>query len=319
MKLGIAVPHYGPALSDAAGLRHFAREAERLGYGTLWCGDRLFLPTELRGDYPGGDYSLYAARSHRFADPLAVVAALASVTSTVRFNFSTLNAPQHHPVILARTLTTLDLLSDGRLDAGFGLGWMRDEYDTLGLPWSQRGARLDDLLSFLRAWWTTDPVEHEGLGWSFPPSRVGLRPLQPGGPPVYLAGTATTALTRVGRRAAGWLTFDTIPPEVRNAMWTTVRRSAEAAGRDPQGLRQAVRVNAEPGEPVQHLAERLTRLREDGVDEALVDFFFCYDSLDEILDSAGHLAGLHRQPVGGEVTGRRPAVDHGLTGAILNP
>jgi probable F420-dependent oxidoreductase len=290
MKLGIAVPHYGPALSDAGALRRFAIEAERLRYDTLWCGDRLFLPGELHGDYPGEDYPAYADRTHRFADPLVVVGALTSVTSNVRFNFSTLNAPLHHPVILARTLTTLDLLSDGRLDAGFGLGWMRDEYDTLGVPWSQRGARLDDLLGFLHAWWTADPVEYEGLGWSFPSSRAGLRPVQPGGPPVYLAGTTTTALTRVGRRASGWLTFDSLPAEVRNAMWATVRRSAEEAGRDPGQLSQAVRVNAEPGESLEHLAGRLTVLAQDGVDEALVDFIFRYDSLQEVLDAAGHLA-----------------------------
>jgi alkanesulfonate monooxygenase SsuD/methylene tetrahydromethanopterin reductase-like flavin-dependent oxidoreductase (luciferase family) len=168
MRLGIAVPHYGPALDDAAGLRRFAVETERLAYDTLWFSDRLFLPADLQGEYPGPNYADYAERSHRFADPLAVVAALTSVTGTIRFNFSTFNAPQHHPVILARTLTTLDMLSDGRLDAGFGLGWMRDEYDILGLPWSQRGARLDDLLSFLHTWWTSDQVEHEGLGWSFP-------------------------------------------------------------------------------------------------------------------------------------------------------
>jgi probable F420-dependent oxidoreductase len=292
MRLGIAVPHYGPALIDAAGLRRFAVEAEGLGYDTLWFGDRLFLPTELRGEYPGGDYSVYAERSHRFADPLAVVAMLTAVTDTVRFNFSTFNAPQHHPVILARTLTTLDVLSDGRLGAGFGLGWMRDEYDTLGLSWSQRGARLDDLLTFLQAWWTTDPVEHEGPGWTFPRSRVGLRPVQPGGPPVELAGTTGAALARVGRRATGWLTFDAIPPEARNAMWATVRRTAEEAGRDPARLRQVVRVNAEPGETVEHVAGRLTELADDGVDEALVDFFFRYDALDQFLEAAHRIAGL---------------------------
>lgn len=294
MKLGIAVPHYGPALSSAADLRRFAVEAERLGYVTLWCGDRLFLPTDLQGDYPGTDYPVYAERANRFADPLTVVGTLAAVTSTIRFNFSTLNAPLYHPIILARALTTLDFLSDGRLDAGFGLSWMRDEYDTLGLPWSQRGARLDDVLSFLDAWWTTNPVEYEGQGWSFPRSQVGLRPVQDGGPPVYLAGVTGRALERVGRRAAGWLTFDAIPPEGRNAMWDTVCRSAEQTGRDPKQLRQMVRVNGEPGESLEHIAERLARLAEDGVDEALVDFFFTYTSIEEFIEAAGRIAELTR-------------------------
>lgn len=292
MRLGIAVPHYGPALSSATDLRRFAVEAERLGYARLWCGDRLFLPTDLKGDYPGTDYPIYAERGNRFADPLTVVGTLAAVTSTIRFNFSTLNAPLYPPVILARALTTLDFLSDGRLDAGFGLGWMRDEYDTLDLPWSRRGALLDDLLSFLHSWWTTNPVEYEGRGWSFPRSQVGLRPVQPGGPPVYLAGVTERALERVGRRATGWLTFDAIPPEVRSAMWATVCRSAEQAGRDPRQLTQVVRVNGEPDESLEHIAERLARLAADGVDEALVDFFFTYTGIDDFLAAAERIADI---------------------------
>lgn len=293
MKLGIAVPHYGPAMTSAAELRRFAVEAERLGYATLWAADRLHLPTDLKGDYPGVGYDIYAERGNRFADPLTVVGTLAAVTSTVRFNFSTLNAPLYHPVILARALTTLDFLSDGRLDVGFGLGWMRDEYETLNLPWEQRGARLDDVLSFLDAWWTTNPVEYKGLDWSFPRSAVGLRPVRAGGPPIYLAGTSPAALGRVGRRAQGWLTFDLLPTEARNAMWATVRQAAEQAGRDPEQLRQAVRVNGEPGETPEHIAERLARLADDGVDEALVDFFFTHTTMDEFLDAAARVAKLN--------------------------
>jgi alkanesulfonate monooxygenase SsuD/methylene tetrahydromethanopterin reductase-like flavin-dependent oxidoreductase (luciferase family) len=101
------------------------------------------MPRELNTPYPGGDShpEPYLARVSRLADPLAVVASLAAVTSRIRFRFnlSTLNAPLYEPVQPARVLTTLDFLSDGRLGAGFGLGWMREEYDALDVPWSHRG------------------------------------------------------------------------------------------------------------------------------------------------------------------------------------
>ena len=293
MRIGLGLPHYGPALVDASALRRFATRVEELGYDSLWGADRLFMPLELNTPYPGGDGQLesYRERVGRFADPLAVVASLAAVTSRIRFNFSTLNAPLYEPVQLARMLTTLDFLSDGRLGAGFGLGWMREEYDALDVPWSHRGRRLDDLLSFLNAWWTTNPVTFDSplLSLSLPPTQVDLRPIQAGGPPIWLAGASEAALRRVGRRATGWLGFDGLPDAYLTALWTSARRAAEEAGRDPDSLQRAIRINVEPGESIAHIAERLGRVAESGAEEALVDFFLACSTIDELLDAAQSL------------------------------
>jgi alkanesulfonate monooxygenase SsuD/methylene tetrahydromethanopterin reductase-like flavin-dependent oxidoreductase (luciferase family) len=108
IRLGIGLPHYGPALGDANGLRRFSTLIEELGYDSLWGADRLFLPLDLRSPYPGDSSQAerWKGRAVRFADPLAVIASVAAVTSRVRFNFSTLNAPLYEPVHLARMLTT---------------------------------------------------------------------------------------------------------------------------------------------------------------------------------------------------------------------
>lgn len=288
MKLGLGLPQFGPAVSDAAGLTRFAARAEQMGYDSLWTGDRLFLPTELNSPYPGDAAQLreYFRIGARNTDPFVLVAIAAAATSRVRFSFSTLNAPLYEPIQLAQTLTTLDVMSNGRIDAGFGLGWMRDEYDARGLDWSQRGRRLDDMLSFLHTWWTANPVEYESPFISLPPSRVDLRPVQPGGPPVYLAGASTAALERVGRRAAGWLTFDAVPGDALAGMWATVVRAAEEAGRDPATIRKAVRINAEAGETTTHLAGRVNRARDLAADEVIIDFFFAEPTIDRILDAA---------------------------------
>jgi probable F420-dependent oxidoreductase len=286
MKLGISLPQFGPMLTDAASLRRFATRAEELGYGSLWTGDRLFVPLRPKSAYPGDDYSFYLERVGRNADPLTLVATAAAVTSHIRFNFSTLNAPLHEPVQLARSLTTLDFLSDGRLDVGFGLSWVRDEYDALGLQWANRGRRLDDILSFLDAWWTTNPVTFESPTLSLPPARVDLRPVQPGGPPVWLGGASEAALRRVGRRASGWLIFDSLPTEFAASLWEVARRSADAAGRDPDALKRSVRVNVDPGEQVDRITERLDKIAASGADEAVVEFNLALSTVDEALELA---------------------------------
>jgi probable F420-dependent oxidoreductase len=273
-------------LADAASVRRFAMRAEELGYGSLWAGDRLFVPLQPKSAYPGDDYSFYLERVGRNADPLTLVATAAAVTSHVRFNFSTLNAPLHEPVQLARALTTLDFLSDGRLDVGFGLSWVRDEYDALGLEWANRGRRLDDILSFLDAWWTTNPVTFESRTLSLPAAQVDLRPVQPGGPPVWLGGASEAALRRVGRRASGWLAFDTLPTELAASLWEVARRSADAAGRDPDALERSVRVNVEPGEQVDRIIERLDEVAASGADEAVVEFSLALSTVDEALELA---------------------------------
>ncbi|MEW2480092.1 TIGR03619 family F420-dependent LLM class oxidoreductase [Mycobacterium sp. NPDC049093] len=292
MKLGMGLPQYGSAMGSVADLRRFVVNIEEMGYDTLWAADRLFTPLKIHSYPPGGDDEVWAAYLETlgaFGDPFPVLAAAAAVTTGIRFNIGTLNAPLHQPIHLARTLTTLDVLCDGRLDVGFGLGWMRDEYDALGLPWSSRGDRLDDMLSFLHTWWTTNPVEYESSFISLPPSRIDLRPIQSGGPPIFLGGSSLAALTRVGRRAEGWIGFDTIPEEEAQSLWSTARRAAEETGRDPDQLKKLVRVNGVPGESVVQLADRLARTAEQGADEAIVDFAFTYPTIDARLDAAGHL------------------------------
>lgn len=100
MKLGIGLPQFGPMLTDAASIRRFATSAEELGYGSLWVGERHFVPLRPKSAFPGDDYSFYLERIGRNADPLTVVATAAAVTNRVRFNFSILNAPLHEPIAL---------------------------------------------------------------------------------------------------------------------------------------------------------------------------------------------------------------------------
>jgi alkanesulfonate monooxygenase SsuD/methylene tetrahydromethanopterin reductase-like flavin-dependent oxidoreductase (luciferase family) len=128
MRLGFAIPSVGPAVSSAAGLSAFCRGLEDLGYDTLWVGDRLVTPVDMQATYPGKEQP-YPPQMTRYLDPVLLWTVAAAATSRVRLNASTLSTFYYEPVHLARQLTTLEVLSDGRLDVGVGVGWMKDELD----------------------------------------------------------------------------------------------------------------------------------------------------------------------------------------------
>ncbi|MFB4279090.1 TIGR03619 family F420-dependent LLM class oxidoreductase [Nonomuraea sp. MTCD27] len=293
MEIGLAVPQYGRFAALSSVLR-VAREAESMGFHSLWAGDRLLTPLRPSDPYPGGDGSIPEA--HRvFLDPFAVLSVAASVTSSVRLGTSALNACWYPPVVLARSLTTIDHLSGGRLDAGLGLGWSSDEYAAAGVPWKDRARRYDATLDALEAIWTTDPVAFEHELWTIAPSHIEPKPARR--PPLYLAGFSPAALRRIGRRADGWLTA-TLPVPVLTSMWQTVCRTAEEAGRDPGALRMILRSNpivTDRGTPprsgtVAEIAAYLAGAAEAGVHEIILDLQHTATSDQHLLELAGEFA-----------------------------
>jgi probable F420-dependent oxidoreductase len=299
VRFGITLPQFGPVVEPGL-IANFAREAEQSGYQSLWVGDRVLAPLQPSQPYPG-----YTAEKPlpdafgTFLDPLTVLTAAATATGAARLGSSTINATWYHPLLLGRALTTLDQLSQGRVDAGFGLGWMQTEYDALAIPWAGRGARLDETLDVLRAMWTSDPVQHRGKLFDVPPSTLGLRPVQPGGPPVLLGGYGRRALERVGRRAGGWLPSIAPGRGLTVAMldrpWQTIVQAAEAAGRDPGSLRRELRVNLVAGPDMVDAAIGFVReARELGYHGAFADPQFAVGSLAEMVDCAGQLMAAYR-------------------------
>lgn len=290
MRLGLALPQFG-ALCDASRVAEFARTAEELGYRSLWVGDRVLTPVHPSDRYPGSATDQpYPPAFTAALDPLIVLAAAATATSTARLGMSTLNAPWHNALLLGRALTSVDNLSSGRLLVGFGIGWLRDEYRATGVDWSTRGARLDECLDVLAALWTRNPVEHHGRFFAIPAAHVDLRPTRPGGPPVYLGGFTPAAMNRIGRRATGWLPSTGLPADHAAKLWRLATSAAEAAGRDPGALRRELRVNIAAGTTLGDTVEVLAEAADAGVDGAFVDLHYCTRSIDEALDLAGRLS-----------------------------
>jgi probable F420-dependent oxidoreductase len=289
MRLGFGIPVIGPAVTSAVSLSAFCHGLEDLGYDSLWVADRLVTPVAPHTPYPGREQP-FPPEMTRYLDPMLLWTVAATATSRVRLNASTLSTFYYEPPHLARLLTTLDVLSDGRLEVGVGLGWMKDEHDIArSADWHRRGKMLDDLLAFLHAWWTTNPVAWDSEFFSLPPVHADLRPVQPGGPPIWVGGASEAALRRVGRSGVGWLAFEGLPDAVADHLWSVARHAAQDAGRDPDALKTAMRINLEPGTSVDSLADKLTHLAKSGTDEAFVDAFAVFPSLDQTLDFASRL------------------------------
>lgn len=247
MKIGFALPNIGPIATTEA-VTKVARRAEALGYESLWTIERLLWPVKPQSPYPVTlDGSLPEGYKY-ILDPLDTLTFAAAHTKTIALGTSVLDIPYHNPVTLARRLTTLDVLSKGRLRLGLGLGWSKDEMDATGADLKHRGAMADEFLQVLKAIWTTDPVEFQGKFYHVPKSYISIKPVQKPHPPIYMAAFAPPALKRLATMANGWNPV-AIPVAGMAQMFAGVKQMAKEAGRDPASLAMVVRANL-------HIVER---------------------------------------------------------------
>jgi alkanesulfonate monooxygenase SsuD/methylene tetrahydromethanopterin reductase-like flavin-dependent oxidoreductase (luciferase family) len=156
MFLGFGVPVSGVWATPGNQVR-LVRRAETLGYRTAWTFQRLLVPVEPEPD-PRSGMEVYRS----VLDPVVSLAHLAGRTDRIRLGVAVLNMPFASPVLMAKQLTTLDILSGGRLDVGLGVGWSRVEFEASGVPMERRGARADEFLAALRALWTEEVVRFDG-------------------------------------------------------------------------------------------------------------------------------------------------------------
>jgi probable F420-dependent oxidoreductase len=301
MQIGLAVAQIG-AFADADATRTVAREAEAAGFTSLWALDRLLAPTAPRSPYPASDDGALPTEQLVAFDPIVTLAVAAAVTERIRIGTDVLVAPWYPPALLARSLATLDQLSDGRLTVGLGLGWSVDEYEAVGAPMSARGVRLEEILEVVTMLWRPGEAEIETSRERIAPATMGVAPRQAPRPPILLAAYTSAGLERIARRADGWLPTG-VPLDHLGPMWTTVRRTAERYGRDPGSLRLVLRANPKiTATPLgadrqdfagtrKQVADDIERARGLGVDELILDLQAAAADVDDLLDTALELAG----------------------------
>ena len=228
--LGFGLPVSGNWATPET-MRRVARRAEELGYASLWTFQRVLYPAD----------SELSPAHDAVHDSVVALAYVAGHTDRIGLGTATLCAPLTSPALLAKALTSLDVLCGGRLTIGLGIGWLPQEYAAAGVPFERRGARMEEYVRCLKALWTQDPAEFAGEFYTVPRSHVGPMPVQRPHPPLLLGGAAAPALRRAGRLAQGWIGSSQQDLVQIGACVETVRDGAREAGRDPQALRIVVR------------------------------------------------------------------------------
>ena len=234
MRLGCGLPMVGPMAGPDA-LTRAAQHAEALGYHSAWVADRLLYPVAPRTPYPAAADGVLPEYFKRSMDPVEALTFAAAHTRRITLGTSVLNMPFYNPVVLARRLATLDVLSGGRLRVGLGQAWSADELEAVGADPKARASRADEFVQVLKAMWGPDPVEFQGRHFRVARSIVGLKPIQAPHPPLYLAAYVPAALRRAAALADGWLPSG-LPLQAVGQMVIQFRTLVREAGRDPTRL-----------------------------------------------------------------------------------
>jgi probable F420-dependent oxidoreductase len=279
MQIGVHAPHLGRQL-DANTLRSFAIECEALGVHSLWVSDHVCWPADIASKYPyTHDGSFPAAPDMGWLDPLGTLTFLAGCTSRIRLGTTVLILPYRPPVATAKQLATLDVLSNGRLILGVGVGWMAEEAAVLGMPWDHRGKRSDEQLEIFTRLFNDVSPRFDGEFYRF--ETVGFEPKPVQRPiPVWVGGATPAAFERAARFGHGFhAAFQ--PLDVVAREWQAVRAACVARKRDPNELTLSLRLYLDPArqmEPEKSIAgtpaqmrDRLAALAAAGVSHVVLD------------------------------------------------
>ncbi len=245
------------------------RRAEAAGFESVWGGEHVVLPSTIESRYPyTADGKIPAEPDTPIPDPLIWLAFAAAAAPTLRLGTCILIVPQRNPLVLAKELATLDRLSGGRLELGIGVGWLREEFEALGVPWERRGVRTDETIAAMRALWAGPHAEFHGQLVDFPPVTCSPRPVQ-AHIPILVGGDTEAAIARAVRLADGYFPGEGDVERLAGLIGR-VRRAAEQAGRDPA----SIEINAMFGYHMADPAGGVARLAELGVGRVMVPAFF---------------------------------------------
>ena len=229
MKIGLIPVNVGPDRPEA--IVAMSQKAEEVGLESLWTFEHAIVPIDYQSQYPYAESGKMGVTPEtNFVDPLIALSLVAAHTKTIRLGTGVNILPQVSPLLLAKQSASLDFISGGRFMLGVGIGWLKEEFEAMGVPFERRGARFDDYIQAMRKVWSPDVVEHEGefVNWS------GFKsyPLPVQEPlPVVIGGTLGKAFLRVARYGQGWFAPSPVPEQLAQQM-KELDKACRAEGRD---------------------------------------------------------------------------------------
>jgi probable F420-dependent oxidoreductase len=245
VKFGLRYASLGRYANGPAAVE-LAQAAEAAGFESLWTVEHVVVPARYESRYPYSPTGKMGSGLEDFPlpDPLIWLAYVASATRTIKLGTAILILPQRNPVVTAKAVATLDHLAGGdRVLLGVGVGWLAEEFATLGVPFEDRGARTDEYVAAMRALWSQERASFRGRFVSFDEVFCRPRPAR-GRIPIVVGGDTPAAARRAGRLGDGYFPARGAPV----ALFDEMRRDAKAAGRDPADVELTVSAPAEPAE-----------------------------------------------------------------------
>jgi len=264
-------------------VERYVQTAEAAGFASLWTSEHVVFFEHYAPAYP---YSA-TGRPPMEADtammePLNLLSFIAAKTKRIRLGTGVFLLPQRNPVYTAKETATVDVLSGGRLDFGIGVGWLREEFEAVDVPFEERGARCDEYIEILKRLWTQDVTEFSGRFYELAPCIQKPQPVQSPHPPILVGGTSAPAIRRAARLGDGWVAINLTVAEAAEKL-ESLRTQRKEAGLSMEGFRSTLMMVNYPVSP-----DDLAAYRDVGIDQIVLPPM----KADRILKTADDLIGL---------------------------
>ena len=285
MRIGLGTPN----LTSGPDLRSFVQRAEQLGFESVLVGDHIVLPTQGTSQYPyTADGSFSRAAEDPFLETMTMLGYLAACSETIRLGSTVIILPYRNPVVQAKMFASLDVLSNGRMICGVGVGWLEKEFDILGTPYAERGPMSDEFLQIFKTLWTEPQPEFHGRYYQLDGIAFYPKPVQKPHIPIWVGGHTRAALRRTAKYGDCWHTTRQTPEFVAECL-PYLRQQTERAGRDPNTVSVSLKrslhftdmgipdgsgvvTNGAVVAPTEDVVDDLYRCREIGIDQLTYDF-----------------------------------------------
>ncbi len=239
MKIGVQTAFNAATPPELCG--EIGRTAEQHGFHSLWVPEHVVFFREYGSRYPYSADGRIPGNPESLCDPLVSLTWIAAQTTKIRLGTGILIVPQRDPVYAARQIADLDYLSGGRFDLGIGVGWLREEFDALGIPWERRGARTEECLEVMKRLWCDEVSSYDGAFYSLPPCVQSPKPVQSPHPPLIFGGESPATFRRIAAMGQGWFAFG-FTPDALGERLALLDTELAAVGR----TRQDVQIHAAP-------------------------------------------------------------------------